>query len=95
MKLIRYYNIMKSDDDKDNTKTETPVIAPKKKTKRCYTCRKRLPLISFTCDCNHIFCISHKAPHSHDCPHNKKDIVKQNIHKNNPKVIQTTLPVRV
>lgn len=67
----------------------------KKKSIRCHACRKKLPLISFSCDCNHIFCMKHKAPHSHDCTHNKKTAEKEKIQKSNPKVEKTTLSVRI
>uniref|UniRef100_A0A6C0F7B6 AN1-type domain-containing protein n=1 Tax=viral metagenome TaxID=1070528 RepID=A0A6C0F7B6_9ZZZZ len=67
----------------------------KKKTIRCHCCRKKLPLISFTCDCKHVFCIMHKAPHAHNCSHSKKDKIQKILQTNNPKVIQTTLSDRI
>jgi hypothetical protein len=54
---------------------------------RCYQCNKKLKMIYFTCRCNHNFCIKHQYSHSHNCSYNAIKAKKEEIIKNNPKVI--------
>lgn len=59
----------------------------KKKYKRCFQCKKKLKMIHFTCRCNHMFCVVHQNPHSHNCSFNNKKVCQEAIELNNP---QTT-----
>ena len=59
----------------------------KKKSKRCHQCNKKLKMIYFTCRCNHMFCVVHQNPHSHNCSFNNKKICQEIIKEQNP---QTT-----
>lgn len=54
---------------------------------RCYQCNKKLKMIYFVCRCNRKFCIKHQYSHSHNCSYNAKGAKKEEIIKNNPKVI--------
>ena len=59
----------------------------KKIKKKCHKCNKKLKLLDENlCKCKHIFCMTHRLCHSHDCKHNKKEENKKEIKKNNPKV---------
>tara|TARA_B100001123_G_scaffold376186_1_gene442686 strand:- start:272 stop:499 length:228 start_codon:yes stop_codon:yes gene_type:complete len=66
-------------------KEEKPM---KSKKNRCAFCNKKTGLIFFTCDCNQIYCSSHRYAHSHNCTHTKEksDKIKQDIQTNNPKI---------
>ncbi len=46
----------------------------KSKKPRCAVCRKKLSLIeaSITCQCERLFCASHRFPELHGCEHNYK-----------------------
>jgi len=70
------------------TSTKNVKESGKKKKLRCSFCNKKLGLITFTCDCDGLFCSNHRYTHTHNC------ILKKEIHKknkeniivNNPKV---------
>ena len=59
-----------------------------KKSKRCLVCQKKIKMMSFSCDCGGIFCIEHQSRHSHSCDSliKQKQIKKETIEKNNPKI---------
>ena len=59
----------------------------KKKSKRCHQCNKKLKMIHFTCRCNHMFCVVHQNPHSHNCSFNNKKICQEAIKLNNPQTV--------
>lgn len=44
----------------------------KNKSSRCPCCKKKLPIITFTCKCGEIFCIKCKLPEKHNCQFNYK-----------------------
>ena len=58
----------------------------KKIKKKCKHCRKKLSLISFTCKCGHLYCITHQNPHIHNCSYNYLKENKQKLEKDNPKI---------
>ena len=64
-----------------------------KKKIRCTQCRKKLGHLTFKCSCGGNFCIQHQSIHSHNCPNltKKKELIKNDIHTHNPKVIPKTL----
>lgn len=57
---------------------------------RCFYCKKKIKsVIVIKCDCDHMFCVKHMNRHSHNCEkiNINKTISKNNIRKNNPKII--------
>lgn len=36
-------------------------------TKKCGQCKKKLGVMSYTCKCERLFCISHLPPQEHQC----------------------------
>jgi len=83
-------------DNKDNMDTDkgkTTETVKKPKKKRCSYCKKKLGMISFTCQCHGTFCVQHQSYHSHECPHINmiQESIKQKIKSNNPKVEFTKL----
>lgn len=38
-----------------------------KARKRCDTCKKKVPLTSFSCRCGGVFCGEHRYPNEHAC----------------------------
>ena len=45
-------------------------------------------MIYFKCNCNGVFCSVHRYTHMHNCnfKDNKKEIKKEELKKNNPKI---------
>ena len=60
----------------------------KKKKTRCSFCNKKTGLVSFTCDCEGVFCSAHLNAHSHNCCLliKKKDERQKELKENNPKI---------
>tara|TARA_R110002072_G_scaffold204126_2_gene362179 strand:- start:65 stop:487 length:423 start_codon:yes stop_codon:yes gene_type:complete len=59
----------------------------KPKKIKCHHCQKTLKLMQqIQCQCNHLFCPQHMNRHSHNCPFNMKQTIKDSIEKNNPKI---------
>jgi len=58
---------------------------------RCYQCNKKLKMIHFTCRCNHMFCIIHQNPHSHNCNYDAKKNLQIKLKNENPKTIHQKL----
>lgn len=58
----------------------------KKKTKkqRCHQCKQKTGLLSFTCQCGHIFCVAHQSCHAHNCTYNRTTLNQKNIKDKNP-----------
>lgn len=65
---------------------ESPIN--KKKTIKCSFCKKKCNMIHFKCNCNGVFCSVHRYTHMHNCnfKENKKEIKKEELKKNNPKI---------
>lgn len=59
----------------------------KKRKNRCHHCRKKIGLITFNCRCDHVFCSKHKFPDEHNCTFDYINLGKNEIIKNNPKVV--------
>ena len=79
-----------SKDSKDSK--DSKQLAKSKPSKiRCAQCRKKVPLISFTCKCQKIFCVAHQSPHVHACVYNYQAEIRDKIKRTNPKVCPTTL----
>lgn len=65
----------------------------KKKKNRCGMkgCKKKITLLSFTCQCQKVFCTEHRMPEQHKCTF---DWVKQGkciIAKKNPQVVNAKI----
>jgi len=44
-----------------------PELSVPKEKPRCTQCKKKLGLMSYTCKCEKLFCISHLQPQEHAC----------------------------
>ena len=68
MNKLNTINNMESLSKSEQT-IDTGVKVKKKSTsKRCYICRKKLGLMSFTCKCSDkLFCVEHQLPELHNC----------------------------
>ncbi|XP_010668366.1 zinc finger A20 and AN1 domain-containing stress-associated protein 6-like [Beta vulgaris subsp. vulgaris] len=53
---------------------------------KCWFCRKKLGLVSFSCKCRRNFCKSHRYPEDHQCNYNYKVLGRLAIAKDNPRV---------
>ena len=62
---------------------------------KCFTCKKKLPLLPFVCKCNNSFCSKHKYPEDHNCDFNYKLFVKMKLEKDNPTVVNDKLINRI
>ena len=63
---------------------ENKSTTKKPKKNKCYLCHKKLSMIQFTCKCNHIYCIQHMNPHSHNCIYDYKSEKQKLIKLHNP-----------
>ena len=54
---------------------------------------KKLSMISFTCKCGNMYCITHQTPHMHSCSYNYKIDLQNQIEKENPKLGQKLIPL--
>ena len=73
-------------------------IIPKQKYYRknkikCTQCMKKLSMMSFTCKCGNMYCITHQTPHMHNCSYNYKFDLQNQIEKNNPKLGQKLVKI--
>lgn len=72
----------------------TPIPKYSKKNKiRCTQCMKKLSMMSFTCKCGNMYCITHQTPHMHNCSYNYKLDLQNQIEKNNPKLGQKLIKI--
>jgi len=72
-----------------NTTTEQlPQQANKSK---CWTCEKRLGLMTFTCRCGYIFCGEHRYAETHKCTFDYKTQQRQKLKDDNPVVASDKL----
>ena len=53
---------------------------------RCFKCKKKL-LIKLKCHCGHVFCFRHRYAEQHKCTFNYSEMGKQDLKKNNPKIL--------
>ena len=68
-------------------------VAGKKKKKRCGVkgCKKKITLLSFTCQCEKIFCTEHRMPEQHNCSFDWVEHGRCIIAKKNPQVINSKI----
>lgn len=77
----------KSENDSQNKKTK------KKKTNRCFACRKKIGIMIFNCKCSdNMFCSSCVLPEKHLCTYNFKDD-KEALKKKLVKITNRKVPV--
>ena len=65
----------------------------KKNKIKCAQCMKKLSMMSFTCKCGNMYCITHQTPHMHNCSYNYKLDLQNQIEKNNPKLGQKLIKI--
>jgi len=65
-----------------------------KKKNRCWQCHKKLNLAAqFKCKCDYVFCSQHRYYDAHECHVvDSKTKNKQNLEKNNKKIIASKVP---
>ncbi|EUD67004.1 hypothetical protein C922_02588 [Plasmodium inui San Antonio 1] len=54
---------------------------------KCFFCCKRVGLLGIKCRCNHYFCSLHRYADAHNCTFDYKNYHKQQLIKNNVKVV--------
>ncbi|VVU94401.1 hypothetical protein CPAV1605_123 [seawater metagenome] len=61
----------------------------KSKKPRCFVCNKKTGLIPYKCRCGEdkLFCAKHRYPEQHACTYDWKNHAKENIMKQNPKIV--------
>ena len=59
----------------------------KKKKKRCFHCKAKLPIINYPCKCGYVFCYQHLNAHSHNCTYDYSKERKEELTKNIMKVV--------
>lgn len=64
---------------------ETPTVLQTNKRK-CWECRKKVPLTAITCRCGYTFCTSHRMAESHNCSFDYKASGKRKLERENPVV---------
>ena len=52
----------------------------KKKKKRCFHCKAKLPIINYPCKCGYVFCYQHLNAHSHNCTYDYSKERKEEWH---------------
>ena len=77
------------DNKRKPEEIDTKTSFKKKKIIRCSFCKKKCPLINYSCKCGGTFCQNHRLSHSHDCAYlqEKKMKMKNEIKKNNQIII--------
>jgi len=64
---------------------ERPTVLQTNKRK-CWECRKKVPLTAITCRCGYTFCTSHRMAESHNCSFDYKASGKRKLERENPVV---------
>jgi hypothetical protein len=60
--------------------------AASKEKARCVFCKKKTLLIC-VCKCGASFCLQHRAPEVHECTFDHRDFHRQELAKNNPRIV--------
>eukprot|EP00922_Rhytidocystis_sp_ex-Travisia-forbesii_P036269 GHVS01053805.1.p1 GENE.GHVS01053805.1~~GHVS01053805.1.p1 ORF type:complete len:265 (-),score=51.81 GHVS01053805.1:970-1764(-) len=58
---------------------------------RCWCCQAKIGLLGFTCRCGYLFCGKHRYADAHDCCFDYKAYDRQNLAKNNNRVVAEKL----
>ncbi|VWU52294.1 zinc finger protein, putative [Hepatocystis sp. ex Piliocolobus tephrosceles] len=75
----------KNNDENNNNKIET--IQESVDRNKCHFCSKRIGLLGIKCRCNNYFCSLHRFADAHNCTFDYKNYHKQQLLKNNVKVV--------
>ena len=59
---------------------------PKKKTNRCVVCKKKVGLLPFICECELMFCSTHRHPEDHSCTFDHRAKATTSLERNLVKV---------
>ena len=59
------------------------------------TCKKKLQTISFTCDCQLIFCINCRNAIDHNCTFDRVFFERKKLEKENPRIEADKLAFRI
>nr|AFK43974.1 unknown [Lotus japonicus] len=68
----------------DSSSGESLEVKAKTGPSRCGTCRKRVGLTGFSCNCGNVFCAMHRYSDKHDCPFDYRAVGQEAIAKANP-----------
>ena len=76
-----------------STTLVSSVQTPPERPKRCqYTsCKTKLALSDFACQCKQIYCSTHRHAESHDCTFDYQGATKKSLEKQVVKVVGSTL----
>ena len=66
--------------------SQTDEAKAKEGPKRCTTCKKRVGLTGFKCQCGNLFCGVHRYSDKHACPYDYRTAARDAIAKANPVV---------
>jgi hypothetical protein len=70
-----------------NSNGDASSTPPLKKPNRCNECKKRVGLTGFQCRCGGLFCSEHRYDSAHSCTFDYKTMEREEIAKNNPKIV--------
>ncbi|CRG93409.1 zinc finger protein, putative [Plasmodium gallinaceum] len=82
-----YINEKSSDKEKISIYSEKDNVTEIEDKNKCYFCCKRIGLLGIKCRCNHYFCSIHRYADAHKCTFDYKKFHKQQLIKNNVKVV--------
>eukprot|EP00922_Rhytidocystis_sp_ex-Travisia-forbesii_P036267 GHVS01053803.1.p1 GENE.GHVS01053803.1~~GHVS01053803.1.p1 ORF type:complete len:263 (-),score=53.64 GHVS01053803.1:1027-1815(-) len=71
--------------------TEIPERTVQTNRGRCWCCQAKIGLLGFTCRCGYLFCGKHRYADAHDCGFDYKAYDRQNLAKNNNRVVAEKL----
>ena len=54
---------------------------------KCYYCKKKLPIISYTCRCENKYCQKCRMPENHNCTFDFKNYGKKELESNLTKIV--------
>jgi len=57
-----------------------------KNTSRCFSCKKKIGLLGFKCQCEYVFCSEHRYTDKHDCDYDWRTRAQEHLSKANPVV---------
>ena len=70
----------------NGNKKEERVTTQPKPQNRCRTCRKKIGIYGFSCQCDGYFCTVHRYPEFHDCSFDYKKAGREKISKENQEI---------
>jgi len=79
--LVIMVRIQKIDLSMSGQTNPSRIMSESTKTIRCTQCKKKLGLLSHTCKCGVLLCISHLPPQEHACTYDFKKDAKAILQK--------------